>query len=557
MKIIILSIFTLAFSFATLAEKVNAIAEAVKKGNEFYDQENYNFAQQEYAKAQIDSPDNSDINYNQGAVFYKLKKYDKAIAAFKKSLEIPTKNIEVKCYYNIGDCLVQQGKLREALESYKRALKLDRDDKDIKYNIEYVQLKLKEIEKKKKKEKEKKEDPLNKLIKRLEILIGVQAQLNVQTKKLIETSPLVNTNQYELIDSITDIRTNEQNYVTETFEIREGFRGLRTNLPPEKLYGKQQAQPGMPGAQGMQPPGQQQVSLDQPTRELIDIYRTLAESARLLSISNTPTASTINKLTEIESKLKQIEKTTAGSGNKQFSADGRDVIGKIKYMLVNPKTTDSAEMKKISENFNSIMNKIQTELNQKTQQRMSAASGVTNGTEKTLAQKIDNAVKFLAVARDSLNYSAKFLESSWTNAPPDQKTGLEYLIKARKEFDDKNKKNKKQDKKQSDKKNKKKKDKENKNDQDKNKDKDQKQDKKQDKQKQDKKQNKQKQDKKQDNQKQNNKQNQDKKQTKQPKMDKKQVKQMLKNFKEDQRNKRKMRKQKAHAAGYVPVDKDW
>ncbi len=557
MKIIILSIFTLFFSFAAFAEKVNIIAESVKKGNEFYEQEDYNAAQQEYAKAQIDSPDNSDINYNQGAVFYKQKKYDKAISAFKKSLEIPTKNIEMKCYYNIGDCLVQQGKLREALESYKRALKLDRDDKDIKYNIEYVQLKLKEIEKKKKKEKEKKEDPLNKLIKRLELLIGVQAQLNVQTKKLVETLPLGITNQYELIDSITDIRTNEQNYVTETFEIREGFRGLRTNLPPEKLYGKQQAQPGMPGAQGMPPPVQRQISLDPSTHELISIYKSLAESANLLSMSNTPTASTINELTEIESELKQIEKTTADTGNKQFSANGSEVIEKIKYMLVNPKTTDTAEMKTISEDFNSLMNKIKTKLDQQTQTQMSGQSVMTNGTEKTLAQKIDNAVKFLAVARDSLDYSAKFLESSWTNAPPDQKTGLEYLIKARKEFDDKNKKNKKQDKKQSDKKNKKKKDKENKNDQDKNKDKDQKQDKKQNKQKQDKKQDKQEQNKKQDNQKQNDKQNQDKKQSKQPKMDKKQVKQMLKNFKEDQRNKRKMRKQKAQAAGYVPVDKDW
>ncbi len=40
-------------------------------------------------------------------------------------------------------------------------------------------------------------------------------------------------------------------------------------------------------------------------------------------------------------------------------------------------------------------------------------------------------------------------------------------------------------------------------------------------------------------------------------MYKKQFKQMLKNFKEDQRNKRKMRMQKAQAKGYVPVDKDW
>jgi len=503
MKLISLIILTFFVSLATSAADVNTIAEKVKKGNDFYEQENYKAAQQEYTAAQIDAPDNSDINYNQANVFYKQKKYDKAIASYKKALEMATEKIEMKCYYNIGDCLVQQGKLKEALESYKRALRLDRDDEDVKYNIEYVQLKLKEIESKKKKDKKKKDDPLNKLLKELEKLIGVQAQNNVQTKKLIETLSFGITNQMEFTGSLTDIFTNEQNYVQKTFEIREGFRALRTNLPPEKLYGKQspQMQQGMPNTQLQQnPSAQKQFSLDQSTRELIGIYKSLAESASSLSSTNTTTASTINKLSEIESKLKQAGNATKDETNKQFSASGEDILKRIKYMLVSPKKSSQSEFKKISEEFNSLMG------------------------------------------------------NSWTNAPPSQEVGLRYLIKARKEFDDKNQKNQNKNNKQNNKqKNKKKKD--NKDDKKKqNKNKDQKKDKKKDKQKQDKKQN--------DKQKQNKPQNkeqekQNKKQEKQPKLDKKQVKQMLKNFKEDQRNKRKMRKQKAHAAGYIPVDKDW
>lgn len=556
MKLISLIILTFFVSLATSAADVNTIAEKVKKGNDFYEQENYKAAQQEYTAAQIDAPDNSDINYNQANVFYKQKKYDKAIASYKKALEMATEKIEMKCYYNIGDCLVQQGKLKEALESYKRALRLDRDDEDVKYNIEYVQLKLKEIESKKKKDKKKKDDPLNKLLKELEKLIGVQAQNNVQTKKLIETLSFGITNQMEFTGSLTDIFTNEQNYVQKTFEIREGFRALRTNLPPEKLYGKQspQMQQGMPNTQLQQnPSAQKQFSLDQSTRELIGIYKSLAESASSLSSTNTTTASTINKLSEIESKLKQAGNATKDETNKQFSASGEDILKRIKYMLVSPKKSSQSEFKKISEEFNSLMGNIQSKLNSK-MPPTGGMPGMTNGPQKTLAQKIDNAVKFLATAHSDLELSAKYLENSWTNAPPSQEVGLRYLIKARKEFDDKNQKNQNKNNKQNNKqKNKKKKD--NKDDKKKqNKNKDQKKDKKKDKQKQDKKQN--------DKQKQNKPQNkeqekQNKKQEKQPKLDKKQVKQMLKNFKEDQRNKRKMRKQKAHAAGYIPVDKDW
>jgi len=559
MKLIILTIFTFCFSFTAFAAEVSSLAEKVKKGNEFYEQENYTAAQKEYSAAQIDAPDNSDVNYNQGDVFYKQKKYDKAIAAFKKALEYPTENIEVKCYYNIGNCHVQQGKLKEALKSYKHALKLDRDDKDIKYNIEYVQFKLKEIEKNKKKDKKKEEDPINKLLKELEHLIGVQAQNNVQTKKLVEVFTFGMTNRQEFTDSLTDIRTNEQNYVKKTFEIREGFKDLRTNLPPEKLYGKQQVQPGMQGAPGMQAP--QQISLDERTRELINIYQILAESAAPLSMSNATRASIINKLSENEQLLNQIEASTSDSVNKQFSASGKDVISKIKYMLVSTKKTREAEAEKIFAEFNLLMEKIQEELNSRAQSQVGGMpggmpGGMSNGTQKTLAQKIDNAVGFLATAHDNLGYAATFLEKNWTNAPPDQIEGLKYLIKARKEFDDKNKKNKKQDKKQNQKKDKKK-DKQKKDEQqDQNKDEKNK-DKKQKQNKNDPNKDKQKQDKQQDNKDKEQKGKQDKKQEKQQKLDKKQVKQMLKNFKEDQRNKRKMRMQKARAADYVPVDKDW
>ena len=75
---------------------------------------------------------------------YRLEKYDEAISAFQRAASAASSELEAKCHYNIGNCLFRQGKLKESLESYKRANELDRDDEDTKANIEYVTRLMKE-----------------------------------------------------------------------------------------------------------------------------------------------------------------------------------------------------------------------------------------------------------------------------------------------------------------------------------------------------------------------------------------------------------------------------
>jgi hypothetical protein len=50
-----------------------------------------------------------------------------------------------KAYYNIGNAYFKQDKLQESIQSYIKALDINPDDRDAKYNLELARAKLKEM----------------------------------------------------------------------------------------------------------------------------------------------------------------------------------------------------------------------------------------------------------------------------------------------------------------------------------------------------------------------------------------------------------------------------
>jgi Ca-activated chloride channel homolog len=98
---------------------------------------------------------------------YNNKQYDKAAelfenpdwkavahyksGAFDKALENLKNNSSANSLYNQGNALAQSGQLQEALDAYKKALKLNPDDNDALYNKELVE---KELEKQKQEQKQ-------------------------------------------------------------------------------------------------------------------------------------------------------------------------------------------------------------------------------------------------------------------------------------------------------------------------------------------------------------------------------------------------------------------
>lgn len=79
------------------------------------------------------SAQSSDEMIKQAANAYKNEEYEKAVRIYKQILD---KNIESpELYYNLGNSYYRLGKLGYAVLYFEKALKLDPDDEDTKYNL--------------------------------------------------------------------------------------------------------------------------------------------------------------------------------------------------------------------------------------------------------------------------------------------------------------------------------------------------------------------------------------------------------------------------------------
>ena len=143
----------------------------VKKGNEYYKSMEYDRALEKYDKAELENPNSCIIHFNKGAALYKKKDYQKAIEEFTKAMISESKEIEGKAAYNIGNSKYYLGKkaadadlssaiknYREALEYYKKAIDLNSNDMNAKYNYEFVERELKILQDKLKQQEKKKEE---------------------------------------------------------------------------------------------------------------------------------------------------------------------------------------------------------------------------------------------------------------------------------------------------------------------------------------------------------------------------------------------------------------
>ena len=115
-----------------------------RDGEDLYHKEDYDEALNRFIDAQIESPENARLKYNIANTHYKTKNYDEAIKSY---LDVASTaqdlSLEERSYYNLGNCLYRQGKLPEAVEYYKKALDLDPEDQDAKYNLEFVREEIK------------------------------------------------------------------------------------------------------------------------------------------------------------------------------------------------------------------------------------------------------------------------------------------------------------------------------------------------------------------------------------------------------------------------------
>ncbi|MDR1418144.1 MAG: tetratricopeptide repeat protein [Endomicrobium sp.] len=128
--LILFLVFLLIFSFKNLKDNNKAL--------KYFNKGDFKAASKIFNKIVKNNPNNNDILINSSGVDYKLNKFDEAKSKYNRviSSSSSTQSDKFIAYYDLGDVEFKQGNLKEAVDFYKEALKINPSDKDSKYNLE-------------------------------------------------------------------------------------------------------------------------------------------------------------------------------------------------------------------------------------------------------------------------------------------------------------------------------------------------------------------------------------------------------------------------------------
>ena len=108
----------------------------LRDGNELYNDSSYNDAEIQYRKSLEKDQDYFNASFNLADAVYKQERYQESSALFDALKDnAPTETDLAKVYHNLGNSLVQEQKLEEAIAAYKSALRINPNDKDTRYNL--------------------------------------------------------------------------------------------------------------------------------------------------------------------------------------------------------------------------------------------------------------------------------------------------------------------------------------------------------------------------------------------------------------------------------------
>lgn len=133
-------------ALATLAPFAEAAAQKmperrlVRKGNRQFGRERYDKSIESYTRALEAAPTSFEAAYDLANAMFRAERYDTAEQTLKGIVaDLTRSDIDrSEAVYNLGNTQFAQQKLKEALASYRAAMRLNPDDQEAKYNYAYT-----------------------------------------------------------------------------------------------------------------------------------------------------------------------------------------------------------------------------------------------------------------------------------------------------------------------------------------------------------------------------------------------------------------------------------
>jgi tetratricopeptide (TPR) repeat protein len=135
----------------------------IHKGNELYNQKKYTEAEDNYRKSVEKKGQDITGNFNLGDALYKQKKFADAAEQFNKLASSANNNkvVTAQAYHNLGNSYLENKKLQESIDAYKKALLNNPKDDETRYNLAYAQEKLKQQQQQQNKQNQQNKDNKN------------------------------------------------------------------------------------------------------------------------------------------------------------------------------------------------------------------------------------------------------------------------------------------------------------------------------------------------------------------------------------------------------------
>ncbi|KPL85513.1 tetratricopeptide repeat protein [Herpetosiphon geysericola] len=111
-------------------------ADINAEGNALYEQGVYGQALNQYKEAALLAPDRPEPHVNLGNTRYQMGDYLGAVEAPNAALQTADPATQAIIYYNQGNAHFRLEELDEAIDAYKKTLRINPDDLDAKYNLE-------------------------------------------------------------------------------------------------------------------------------------------------------------------------------------------------------------------------------------------------------------------------------------------------------------------------------------------------------------------------------------------------------------------------------------